>query len=128
MTLDSTFAEAWARLAATLTTLYSNSTPDPALAIRARDAVNRALALAPEAAAAHVANVAYQYAMQHDPAKAMEAAAAGLKVAPNDAELLARAASVERALGRTEEALAHLERAKRIDPAPCGSPMRCRTS
>jgi serine/threonine-protein kinase len=114
--LDSTFAEAWARLAIALTSLYSNSTPDPAVAIRARDAAGRALALAPEAGLAHVANVNYIRGVLHDPAKAMEAATTGLKVAPNDAELLARAASVERSLGRYEEALAHLERARRIDP------------
>jgi serine/threonine-protein kinase len=48
--------------------------------------------------------------------KAADAAAAGLKVAPNDAELLARAAVAERAQGRYDEALAHLERARRLDP------------
>ena len=116
VTLDSTFAEAWARLATVLGNLYSNSAPDPAVAIRARDAAARALALAPEAGPTHVAQVGYNLAVLHDPAKAADAVAAGLKVAPNDPELLARAASVERSLGRYEEALAHLDRAWRLDP------------
>ena len=116
MTLDSTFAEAWARLSMGLTILYSNSSPDPAIAIRVRDAANRALALAPEAGAAHNALVGYNLIVLHDPEKAMAAAIEGLKVAPNDPDLLARAATAERALGRYEEALAHVERARRLDP------------
>jgi TolB-like protein/tRNA A-37 threonylcarbamoyl transferase component Bud32 len=116
VTLDSTFAEAWARLARVLTRLYAVSAPDPSVATRARDAANRALSLAPQSAAPYTAQSFYALTVLFDAAKAADAAAAGLKIAPNDAELLARAAVVERAQGRYEEALAHLERARRLDP------------
>jgi TolB-like protein/tRNA A-37 threonylcarbamoyl transferase component Bud32 len=115
-TLDSTFADAWARMANALLLLYSNSAPDPAVARRARAAIDRAMALAPEAPETHTAEVGYAYTVQHDPERAAAAAEAGLKVAPNDAQLLARAATVERSLGKYEVALNHLTSARRLDP------------
>ncbi|HKP29962.1 MAG TPA: protein kinase [Gemmatimonadales bacterium] len=119
-TLDSSFADAWGQMAATLLTLYANASPDPDFAARARRAIDKAKALAPDQAMPHTADVMYAYTVLHDPVRAQAAVDAGLKVAPNDPGLLARAANVERAFGRYEEALAHLERARRLDPRSVG--------
>jgi TolB-like protein len=116
VTLDSLFAEAWGWLAHTLTILHSNVAADPAIARRAGDAARRALVLAPNSGIAHMAMTGYYSMIDHDPLKAMEQANAGLKVAPSDPELLARASVAERSLGRYQEALAHSERARRLDP------------
>ena len=46
--LDPGFAQAWARVSQANSLLYANSTPTPALAERARQAAEKAVALAPE--------------------------------------------------------------------------------
>ena len=47
MALDPGFAQAWARVSCANSLLYANSTPTPALAERARQAAEKAVALAP---------------------------------------------------------------------------------
>ncbi|MCG6955361.1 MAG: protein kinase [Gemmatimonadetes bacterium] len=114
--LDSTFAEAWAHLASTLSNLYYNGTPDSAVARQARDAAQRALAIAPDGAAAHAAMARYLLAVESDPVQAEEQMTLAIEASPNDPKVLTSAASLEETLGRWDDALAHLERARRRDP------------
>ncbi|MCG6986731.1 MAG: protein kinase [Gemmatimonadetes bacterium] len=114
--LDSTFAEAWAHLASSLSNLYYNGTPDPEVARRARAAAERALALHPNGAAAHAAMARYLLAVEKDPMGAEDQMTLALEASPNDPKVLTAAASLEETLGRWDEALTHLQRARRLDP------------
>ena len=114
--LDPRFGQAWARLSTIRSSLYANSAPTPELAAAARDAAERALALDSEHAAGHRALGFYHRLVTKEPALALEAFTRGLAAAADDADLLAAAALAERGLGRWNEALAHLERARVLDP------------
>ena len=65
---------------------------------------------------AHVALGDYYLWVRKDANKAFEAYSRGLNLAPDDALLLRGLARAERARGRWEEALAHLRRARELDP------------
>ena len=114
--LDSTFADAWAELSGTLSTLYSNSTPDPAVDARAKAAAERALALDPEGGKGQAALGSYYLAVRRDAVEAEKHITIALASTPSDVNLLARAASAERSLGRMDAALGRLQQARRIDP------------
>jgi TolB-like protein/tetratricopeptide (TPR) repeat protein/tRNA A-37 threonylcarbamoyl transferase component Bud32 len=114
--LDSTFAEAWALLSSTLSNLYFNGTPDPAIGARARAAAERAQALEPDGSIVHYALSRYQYLVANDIASAATEATLALRLAPNDVTVLRLAATLEGALGRWDDALAHLQQAHQLDP------------
>jgi len=114
--LDSTFTEAWAALSRSLSLFYTNGTPDPVVATRARQAAERAIALDGNASDGYASLAAYHRIVSRDPALALEQITQALRRAPNDPEILAGAAAVERAIGRWDEALAHLQQARRLDP------------
>jgi serine/threonine-protein kinase len=116
ISLDSTFADAWAELSGTLSTLYSNSTPDPAVDARAKAAAERALALDPEGGKGQAALGSYYLAVRRDAVEAEKHITIALASTPSDVNLLARAASAERSLGRMDAALGRLQQARRIDP------------
>ena len=115
VTLDSTFADAWARLAMALSNLYSNSTPDPSVATRAKDAADRALALAPESGTTHVAQMNYYFLVGHDPAKAMESAGQ-VSSQPRTTPTAGPSARWSAPWAGTTRPSTHLERARTIDP------------
>jgi serine/threonine-protein kinase len=119
--LDSTFVDAWAELSRSLSQLYFNGTPDPVIGSRAREAADRALALDPQGKAGHMALAAYYQSVTKETAKAEEQMTLALRTAPNDPDLLRRAAAIERALGRYDQAVAHLENARRLDPRSAGT-------
>ncbi len=114
--LDSSFAGAWSQLGQALTTLYSNSVPDPTVARRAEAAARRALALDPEGTAGHLAMARYLQSVSKQLSKAEDETAKAIRIAPNDPEALEVAANIERSTGRWEAALAHIEQARRLDP------------
>jgi TolB-like protein len=114
--LDSGFVEAWFQLSSTLSTLYSNSTPDPQVAAQALRAANQAMALNPEGALGHSALAIYYNAVRKDNTEAAKHSALALAVEPNNPLLLTRVATIERFSGHFEEALAHLQRARQLDP------------
>jgi eukaryotic-like serine/threonine-protein kinase len=114
--LDSTFVEAWSRLSASLSQLYFNGTPDPVIGGRAREAAERAMALDPTGAPAHLAMASYAQMVTKDMLKAEEHMTLAVRAAPNDPVILRRAAGVEQTLGRWDEAQLHLEKARRLDP------------
>jgi TolB-like protein len=114
--LDPGFAQAWARLARASVLLYNVSTPDPALAERAREASERAVSLAPDRPEGYGARGAYQNAVTNDYRRALAEYLEGQRRAPGDADLLSATASTEMRLGQWTAALDHLREADRVDP------------
>ena len=113
--LDSTFALAWARSAIVQAGQYFTS-PTPELREGIRRSLERAVALAPDAAITRVAQGSYYGNVELDFPRAKEALAAGLAREPNNAELLTATATYDRNLGRWEEALSLLRKAREVDP------------
>ncbi len=115
--LDSTFAMAWARLAHARTRLYGNGVPDPALGEQARLAAERARRLKPNeplvfrAFGAYYANV-----YPRNPDRAVAELQQGVRLFPDNANLLASLATNERTLGRWDSAATRLARAALLDP------------
>jgi TolB-like protein len=114
--LDSTFTEAWALLSGALSNIYFNSTPDPAVGNRARVAAERARALEPDGSLVHYAMARYQYLVANDVASAATEANLALRIAPNDVNILRQSATLEQSLGQWDDALAHLQKARQLDP------------
>ena len=114
--LDSTFTEAWALLSSALSNLYFNSTPDPEIGARARSAAERAQALQPEGSLGHWATSRYRYLVGNDLGGAESEATLALRIAPNDVGNLRWAANLESSLGRWDDAVTHLQQARKLDP------------
>ena len=114
--LDSSFVDAWAELSRALTAVYTNGSRDPVVAARAKEAMERATALDPNGPEGYAAAARYYGAVEPDQAKATAAIERALRVAPNDADILAIAAGVDSREGRLESATLKLERAREIDP------------
>ena len=114
--LDSTFVDAWTALGINLALLYFNSTPDPDIGARARRAVDRARALAPDKVSTHFARYLFFTNVANDLASAEAEVMAAMRAAPNDASVLRMASGMEAQHGRWEEALAHAQQAMRLDP------------
>ncbi|HEX6644337.1 MAG TPA: protein kinase [Gemmatimonadales bacterium] len=113
---DPGFVEAWAKMARLYTLLYSNATPDPATATRAREAAERAERLDPAGPHGHSALADYQAGVLKDYESAARNIAISLAAAPNDAELLRRSAQIARARGDWDGHLNKLRAARRLDP------------
>ncbi|MGH9364670.1 MAG: protein kinase domain-containing protein [Thermoanaerobaculia bacterium] len=114
--LDPGFAQAWAQVARASALLYANSVPTPELAERARQAAERAVALAPNHPEGYLALGEHQQFVVHDPNRALEQYGQGQRRAPGNADLLTATARAEGSLGRWEAALDHLRQAERLDP------------
>jgi TolB-like protein len=115
--LDSGFAQAWAALSRASSALYFNATPSPERARRAREAAERALQLTPNHFRGHHALGDYYITVPPlDYAGALREYAVGLRLAPNDVDLLASTALAELSTGRWEEALRHLTQAQALGP------------
>jgi tetratricopeptide (TPR) repeat protein len=114
--LDSTFVEAWARLAKANAVLYYGTSPDPANAEAARRAAERARSLGPDRAETHAALGLYYRIVLADIRRAFVEESIAVTLAPGNADLLGALAWSEFSLGRTEAARAHFEEAARLDP------------
>jgi serine/threonine protein kinase/tetratricopeptide (TPR) repeat protein len=122
--LDSTFADAWAELSRANSLQYVNGLPSPEGARRARDGAERALRLAPARSIGHLALGDYWASIRLDYERARQAYEAGLRLTPNDADLLAAGALVEISTGKWEEGLAHFSRAQALDPRSAATARR----
>jgi eukaryotic-like serine/threonine-protein kinase len=122
--LDSTFAAAWAELATTHILLFRLGGTQARDAEAAGREVERATALGPALPDVHAAKGLYQQVIRGDAANALREYEAGLRAAPNRSDLLSLASGTEAILGRSAAALAHLERAARLDPRSPGVPGR----
>jgi TolB-like protein/Tfp pilus assembly protein PilF len=114
--LDPGFARAWSQLSRAHSFHYANSVPTPAEREQAREAAERALALAPGLPAAHLALGDYYEAVLGDWLRAAEQYALGRQKAPRDADLLVGTALVQQRTGHWEEGLASLRLAQTVDP------------
>jgi serine/threonine-protein kinase len=122
--LDSAFVPGWAQLARARALLYSNGTPTPELAAEARQAAERAQALAPDRPEGELALGTYYQYVAGDNRQALGAYEAGLRLAPNNVDLLVTAALVEQRLGRWDAALQHFAKASALDPRSANTARR----
>jgi serine/threonine-protein kinase len=116
VSLDTAFADAWARLAGARALLYANGVPTPALGRQSREAADRALALAPTRALGHRALASYYMNVERDPQRALTEVEAARTALPNDATVLSVLAGVYSATGRFEDAVTAARSAQRLDP------------
>jgi TolB-like protein/Flp pilus assembly protein TadD len=119
--LDPSFTQAWAGISIANSLLYGNSTPTPGLAERARQAAEKAVALAPSRPEGYFALGAYERQVSLDYTRALEQFEKGLRVAPGDASLVRGTAYAEQGLGRWDAAVEHFRQAVRLDPRSASS-------
>jgi eukaryotic-like serine/threonine-protein kinase len=129
VSLDSTFAQAWAQLSRARTSLYSNGVPDQALAEAARSAAERARALRPNDPLAYLAAGDYFAAVTPiDNDRAAAEYERGLRLAPDDVELLSAVAITGARLQQWDGIVPRLERAMRLDPRSSTAARRLATA
>ena len=114
--IDSTFAEAWSRLAVARALLYSNATPTPDLAELMRFAAERAQASAPGDVAGYLAWAIYYATVTLDLGRAERELRAALQLEPNNATVVQRLGINLSAQGRFADAVPLLQGATRLDP------------
>jgi serine/threonine-protein kinase len=114
--LDSTFADAWARLAGARALLYANGVPAPELARQARAAADRAVRLEPTRAIGHRALASYFMNVERDPRRALGHVEAARAAMPNDATTLSVLSGVYSAIGRFDDAVESARAAAVLDP------------
>jgi serine/threonine-protein kinase len=112
---DSMFARAWARLSMINTSIYVRTT-EAGRAEASRHAAERALAVDPRLADAHLAMGNYYSLVQGDYARAIPAYEAGLKLRPDHAELLNGIGLSLQAIGRWDEGINQMRRSLALDP------------
>ena len=113
--LDPSFALAWSHLAQARTRLYLNSIPVPALLAAAREAAERAMVLAPQAAESYAALGSY-YSVVGEESRGIAEYQTGLRLAPGNPMLIAAIARAEINAGRFDSAAVHARRAAELDP------------
>jgi eukaryotic-like serine/threonine-protein kinase len=128
ISLDSTFALAWARLSLVNSSVYFNGTPSTARSDVARHAADRARALAPDRADTYLAQGFYLELVVGDNKRALSEYMAGLKDAPSSAELLTAISLAEQSLGNWNESLTHLRQASALDPRDVRTARRLSTA
>jgi eukaryotic-like serine/threonine-protein kinase len=119
--LDPGFAQAWAKVSIANSLLYGNSIPTPALAERARQAAEKAVALAPNRPDGYRARGSYERLVLGDNNRSLEWFEKGLRETPGDASLLRGAAIAEQARGRWELAVYRLRQTTQLDPRSVGT-------
>jgi eukaryotic-like serine/threonine-protein kinase len=123
--LDSTFATAWAQLSRARSNLYSNGVPSPALGEQARVAAERARALRPRDPEVYQALGDYYGTVNPiDNQRSLEAYQEGLRIAPDNAELLGASGITQWTLGRWNSATVPLTRAAALDPRSANAARR----
>ncbi len=114
--LDSGFAQAWTQLSRAHSLIYGNGTPSLESRRRALEAAQRALRLSPNHYQGYLALGDYYGSVVLDYPRALREYESGLRLAPNNGELLGGTALAEISVGRWEDALRHFQRAAALDP------------
>ncbi|MDQ6891751.1 MAG: protein kinase [Acidobacteriota bacterium] len=116
LALDPGFVQAWARVSSVNSFLYANSTPDPGLSNRARQAAEKAIALAADRPEGHLALGSYRRLVTSDLAGALEEYRKAERLSADRSIVLAQSAVVESELGSWDAAVGHLRESERLDP------------
>jgi TolB-like protein/Flp pilus assembly protein TadD len=112
---DPSFGDAWARLAGVRSVMAAMLTnPPPRAAIR--EALDRAMALAPEAPATYRARVSYLLNVENDIPQALAAGEEAVRRHPNDANLLRVLGGIKVTGGDVEGGIPLLQRVVALDP------------
>jgi TolB-like protein/predicted Ser/Thr protein kinase len=114
--LDSEFAAAWAVVSTRHSWLYFNSIPTQADAEAARQAAERAVALAPSAPAGYFARGLYSSFIANDQAAARTAFETALRLDPSSSEATIGRAYAEATAGQWAASLGHYRQAAALDP------------
>jgi TolB-like protein/Flp pilus assembly protein TadD len=114
--LDPAFVQAWAEISMASSLLYFNGTPTPQAAARAREAAQKAIALAPDKPEGYLALGSYERVVAVDMRAAREQLEKALRIAPGNSDVLSAISLVEAAMGLWEPSLARLQEAARLDP------------
>jgi serine/threonine protein kinase/Tfp pilus assembly protein PilF len=116
--LDPSFAQAWARLSCAQSERYWVEALDarPARLAAAKDALDHAIALAPDLPETHLALGYYRYYGQRNFTGALAEFRRAEQDVPNDFDVTFAIATIERRLGHWEEAIAGLRRAIELAP------------
>lgn len=116
--LDPAFAQAWGELAASCAYWYFLSFPDmDAYMARAKDAIERALKLAPDDPEIYGSLGTYYYYGFRDYVRAAEQYEKRAKLQPNSPVVFNSLALIQRRQGRWAQSLANARRASELDPA-----------
>ncbi len=127
--LDSTFVQAWSQLSRARSSLYSNGVPVPELGEQARVAAERARQLKSKDPSVYLATGDYYGSVNPiDNEQAVAAYEEGLRLAPDNVDLLGAAAITETSLGRWDGAASRLARATLLDPRSANTFRRLRSS
>lgn len=114
---DPNFALAWARLAYLDSLVYwFHVDPAPTTIAAAEEAARKALELAPNLPQAQLARGYVHYYRNLDYAAALREFERARRALPGDGEIGAAIASVQRRMGRVQEAIAGFERVAALDP------------
>ncbi|HET9066935.1 MAG TPA: protein kinase [Gemmatimonadales bacterium] len=114
--LDSNFAAAWGYLAGALTSSWVGGTRDPAVARRAKEALDKAMALAPDSAAVHLVATIYYRTIARDQAAARRETEEALRLDPKNGWALRSMAAYDLADGNFQAMSDKLARAREVDP------------
>jgi len=116
--LDPSFAQGWARLSCAQSERYWVEALDasPARLAAAKDALDHALALAPDLPETHLALGYYRYYGQRNFTGALAEFRQAEQDLPNDFDITFAIAAIERRVGHWEEAIAGLRRAIELAP------------
>ncbi len=116
VTLDPSFALAWAELSRIRSYIYFNGIPSPDMAESARAAAVKALELVPDLPSGRLAMSMYIRSVDKDNVRGLEQCRLGLEIDGSNVDLLAQAGTAEMSLGQFDATLAHLEKARSLDP------------
>jgi TolB-like protein/tetratricopeptide (TPR) repeat protein len=114
--LDPGFARAWAMLSMSRSLLYANGIPTPELKEQARQAAEKAVALAPDSRWGVMAQANFQRLVELNSTAALEVLDRVRNQIPGNADLLRMVGTNEVNLGRFEAGLQHLRAAQSLDP------------
>jgi len=114
--LDSSFAEAWALLGSTLARVYDGGTRNIETGRRAKETIDRALAINPKLSVAHRAASLYYATVEPDVERSDRAMNRALELDPDNAELLALSADEDFRAERFDVVFRKLTRARELDP------------
>ncbi len=112
---DPLFADAWSDLSHANSNLYNTSATNER-ASRAKEALDRAIELAPNSPRTRMAASRYYLRVAKDVPRASQEAELALRAAPDDPDVLSDVGFVDGQAGRRDSAVARLERARLRDP------------